>query len=151
MKQRPSARLIVLNPEKRVLLFHFIFDEGAPSGKDYWATPGGALQAGESYEQAARRELFERTGIRAAVGEEVAQRDVVYRTPDGSRVNADERFFLVKVPDSLVLVEGQEAFESNVMKTFRWWSLQELRETSERVYPENLADLVERLIAESGS
>ena len=149
MKQRPSARLIVLNPEKRVLLFHFIFDEGALAGKNFWATPGGALHPGESYEQAARRELFEETGIRAKIGAEVAKRDVVFRTPDGAQVTADERFFLVKIPDSRVMVEGQEAFESNVMKTFRWWSVQELRESSERVYPDNMADLVERLIAET--
>ena len=69
MKKRPSARLIVLNPENRVLLFHFIFDEGALAGKDYWATPGGALHPGESYQQAARRELFEETGIQAEVEE----------------------------------------------------------------------------------
>jgi ADP-ribose pyrophosphatase YjhB (NUDIX family) len=38
--------------------------------------PSGALEAGESFADAARRELFEQTGIRMdAVGEEVAVKE----------------------------------------------------------------------------
>ena len=57
MQKRPSARLIVLNLDDKVLLFRFAFSEGALAGTVFWATPGGALKDGESYAEAARHEL----------------------------------------------------------------------------------------------
>lgn len=49
MRKRPSARLLVLDPEHRVLLFRFVFEEGSLAGQDFWATPGGALEPGEDF------------------------------------------------------------------------------------------------------
>ena len=132
MRTRPSARLLILDPENRVLLFHFLFEEGPLAGKQYWATPGGALERGESYRDAARRELYE----------EVARRDVVFEMPSGDSVRADERYFLVRVSDNRVDESGQGAAEAQYMRAHRWWSLEELRETSEVVFPEKLASLL---------
>lgn len=142
MRIRPSARLLVLDPLNRVLLFHFLFEEGPLAGKQYWATPGGALEGGESYRDAARRELYEETGIDSDVGEEVARRDVVFEMPSGDRVRADERYFLVRVSDNRVDKSGQGAAEAQYMRAHRWWSLEELRETSEVVFPEKLTSLL---------
>src|SRR5690348_760268 len=55
MRERPSARLLVLDPLDRVLLFKFEHKKGALAGQSFWATPGGGLDPGESYSQAARR------------------------------------------------------------------------------------------------
>ena len=75
-----------------------MFKRGPLAGQNYWATPGGALEAGESFADAARRELFEETGIlRDAVGREVAEREFVLHLHDGDYVRAEERFFLVRV------------------------------------------------------
>lgn len=142
MRRRPSARILVLNRRNRILLFHFRFDEGPLAGKRFWATPGGALEPGESYRDAARRELFEETGIAADVGEEVAQRDAVFEMPSGERVMADERYFLVRVDDRPVDESGQGEAEARYMRAYKWWSLEELRETSEIVFPEKLASLL---------
>src|SRR5215470_10618344 len=91
MRRRRASRLIILDPDDRVLLFQFEHD-----GRRYWATPGGALEEHESYLDAARRELFEETGIVAAfVHEEVAVREFVLRLPDGEDVIAEEHFFVV--------------------------------------------------------
>ena len=56
--RRDTARLIVRDPEGRVLLFRFTPDNRAP----FWATPGGAVDPGETHAQAARRELMELHG-----------------------------------------------------------------------------------------
>jgi len=42
MHTRPSSRLIVLNPDNRVLLFHFVFDHGALAGKSLGDAGWGA-------------------------------------------------------------------------------------------------------------
>ena len=64
MRTRPSSRLIVLDPRDRVLLFRFVFEQGPLAGHDYWATPGGGLEAGETFRCAAKRELKEENRLR---------------------------------------------------------------------------------------
>jgi hypothetical protein len=58
-RRRPSARLLITDPAGRVLLFRFVYQRGALAGQSYWATPGGAVEEGETFAQAAVRELQE--------------------------------------------------------------------------------------------
>ena len=144
MRKRPAARLLVLDRENRVLLFHFVFDDGALAGDRYWATPGGALEQGESFQNAAERELLEETGISAPIGAQVLQRTVIFPTTTGERVEADERYFLVHVNDNCIDESGQGVSENKYMKTFRWWTLEELRTTSDKVFPDGLVEVIDR-------
>ena len=146
MQRRPSARLLILDPLGRVLLFRFTFRTGALAGQAYWATPGGALEEGESFEQAAIRELFEETGhVATSVGEPVAEREFVLQMPDGNPVLAHERFFVVPVPEPTFSAEHWTPWERQVMTEHRWWSLEEIRSTEEVVYPETLSVLLATL------
>ena len=67
MRVRRTSRLILLDGDDRVLLFLVedttVFRPNDPSPAVYWVTPGGSLEPGESHEDAARRELWEETGI----------------------------------------------------------------------------------------
>ena len=62
--KRPAARILLVDrsgdaPGGHVLLFRFTPDDRPP----FWVTPGGAVDCGESYEQAAKRELLEEVGL----------------------------------------------------------------------------------------
>jgi 8-oxo-dGTP diphosphatase len=143
MRRRPSSRLLIIDRDNRVLLFRFAFTRGPLAGQNYWATPGGGLEAGESFADAARRELFEETGIlRDEVGQEVAEREFVLKLYDGESVMADERFFLVRVADQSLSRDHWSPVEIEVMTEHRWWSVEELTSTSESVFPETLVAIL---------
>jgi 8-oxo-dGTP diphosphatase len=143
MRDRPSSRLLIVDHENRLLLFKFEHREGPLVGQCFWATPGGALDPGEGYEDAACRELFEEIGIKIeSPGPQVFQRSVVFQVPDGEMVRADERFFLIRI-DVATLSRGRwTELERQVMVDHRWWSMPELRATAEQVWPEDLAEML---------
>jgi 8-oxo-dGTP pyrophosphatase MutT (NUDIX family) len=136
--QRPSSRLLVVDPSGRVLLFRFVHQSGPLAGRTFWATPGGALDPGESFQQAARRELEEETGLRLEVGEEVGRRATIFPLATGEMAEADERYFLVRAPSQAISRQGWTELEREVMTEHRWWSAHELATTSEQVFPEDL-------------
>jgi 8-oxo-dGTP diphosphatase len=145
MRSRPSARILVVDPSGRVLLFRFVHKNGLLKGHDYWATPGGGLEEGEVFEAAAIRELREETGIVVEdVGPEIGRREFVLQLPDGEHVMADERFFLVSVDHAPTLsCNSWTDLEAEVMAEHKWWSREELRQTTATVWPENLPAMLD--------
>ncbi len=138
LRLRPAARIIVLDPETRALMFRY----DVPGRDPFWVTAGGEVDPGESFEDAARRELFEETGIVADPGPQIARMTPEFITVEGEPVQADERFFLLRVSDTSVSTAGHTALEQALMTQHRWFTLAELENWPEAVFPVNLADMI---------
>jgi len=143
LRLRRAARIIVLGPEGRALMFRF----DVPGRPPFWVTAGGECDPGESFEDAARRELFEETGIAADPGPQIARMTPEFVTVEGEPVQADERFFLVRVAEARVDTAGHTELEQRVMTQHRWFTLDELEDWPEAVFPVDLAAMIRSHIA----
>lgn len=151
MRTRPSARVLLLDQSGCVLLFKFVHRSGPLAGRSYWATPGGAVEEGETFEEAALRELEEETGlIMNEIGAEVGRRSFELQLVDGETVWAEERFFALRIAQTAISDRGWSAIEREVMAEHHWWSVEEIRTTSEILFPDRLLDLLEVAAAPPG-
>lgn len=138
LRIRRAARLIVLDVEGRALMFRY----DVPGRDPFWVTAGGECEPDESFEEAARRELLEETGIIADPGEQIAQMTPEFITVQGEPVQADERFFLIRVAKAEIDTSRHTETEQALMTQHRWFTLAELEDWPEAVFPVELADMI---------
>jgi 8-oxo-dGTP diphosphatase len=141
-----SARLVVVDPAGRLLLFRY-HDEHRPP---FWSTAGGRLAEGESYLDAAERELREETGFCAPVGPLLRVREEVYAVADGEPARWIEHYFLVRCAEAAPSRDGWTEEERATIRDYRWWSLDEMRKTGETFLPPWLPDLLAEALSEVG-
>ena len=134
------------DPDGRVLLF----SAQEPGEERWWFTPGGGVHRGETVRGAAVRELFEETGFactEAELGPVVATSAGQWKGEhDGTLFLGAHSFFFLRVPAPVIDTDGQEEFERSFITGHRWWTLDELRETTDEVLPHTLVDLLDRLV-----
>ncbi|GAA1057575.1 hypothetical protein GCM10017608_17560 [Agromyces luteolus] len=107
----PAAGAVITDDDGRVLLVK----RGAAPQRGRWSVPGGRLEPGESFADAAAREVREETGLRVAVGPELWR----IRLPTADGGEFDIRDFAATVEGG-ALAAGDDAADA------RWFAPGEL-------------------------
>lgn len=141
---RPAARILLVDEHDRT----FLFKGQDPQNKAdvFWCPVGGGIELGETPEQAIRREVMEETGLAEFnLGPHIWNREVILSF-NGVLLHAKETWFFARVAHFDVDISGFSDIERATTLDQRWWTLQELFETSDPLTPRKLPELLAPLL-----
>ena len=128
-----------------MLLLHV--DDAMTDAPPFWITPGGGLNGGETFVEAAARELAEETGLN--VPPELLGSPIAIGNSDwdfrGEPFHSESCYFAFKTQTFDLDDSGWDEVEREFHTGWRWWSAEELDTVDEKIIPNQLPDLVRRL------
>jgi 8-oxo-dGTP pyrophosphatase MutT (NUDIX family) len=147
---RPTARVVLLDEDDRVLMLK-IHDPSSTRGPhpipaDFWLLVGGGVEPGETYEDAARREVVEETGIAdVSIGRCVWTQEKLVANAAGELQLVVARFFAGRVAAATPIDFGAHSpLEASTIVGYHWFTHQEIlaREAQETFLPPGLGRLL---------
>ncbi|KRF17225.1 hypothetical protein ASG90_07920 [Nocardioides sp. Soil797] len=141
---RVAVRIVLLDPDGRVLLFEGRDLSDPEDSVRFWFTAGGGVDAGGSLEEAAHRELSEETGKSGLRLVGPFHRREVNFLDHGTPLRQVEHYFAARATDTSLDIQGWTELETKAMTTWRWWGTDELQREGVAFFPEELVDLMER-------
>jgi 8-oxo-dGTP pyrophosphatase MutT (NUDIX family) len=147
MRERPTARVLLLDPQDRILLMQGRLPHD-PAAPPVWFTVGGGCEPGETVLETAAREIVEETGFTdAQLGPVVWYSEAELFDRKRRPVHFKEHFVVARTAGGDLSRQGWQPMEHEFIDDLRWWTLAELRATEDAVYPEGLADLLPDVLA----
>ena len=153
MKLRRSVRVILLNDKNEMAMLLARDDKtcnknGKFNGK-FWYMVGGGIEPGEDVLTAAKREVFEETGI---TSDKVNFGPIVWYGEldlivNGVLMHLEQQFIVAHTEIVEFNTENFEENERETVERLAWRSLDEIKNAAEIVYPcvlaENLPNIID--------
>ena len=139
-RRRRSARVILLDSRKHVLLIRFCVSR-SDGPFMFWATPGGSVEDGEADRDAAGRELIEELGLNLPLEGPVHTVTGEFEHM-GERVTNTDVFFLGRCHRDAPRLEPRDTQERLAIHEIRWWGVSEIEAATETIFPADLAKVV---------
>ena len=147
--ERDAVRVVLTDGGGRILLFHVLTPDQTPDG--WWELPGGGIDPGESYLEAAVREIREETGLvlePAQVSPPTWRRDTTWLSRGVRRLQHEVVVRARVAADRPAIIDGgRTPQEVEDYVTFRWWQPPEITGSGHRFYPGRLPELLPAFLA----
>ena len=143
---RKAVRGLILDAKKRVLLIQMKSDPTKSDQKhltSFWLTPGGKIEADESLETGLLREIKEEVGFSNVQIKEYLLDEERTAHWGNYPCRLYNRYFFVYSEETEVSRDFLIDYEKELIIGYKWWSLDELLETDEIIYPKWLSQKLE--------
>ncbi|NGX52285.1 MAG: hypothetical protein KR126chlam5_00581 [Candidatus Anoxychlamydiales bacterium] len=150
---RSSIKVILLNDKDELLLMcaddpKTTSADGKYFGK-FWFAVGGEIEQNESIQETAYREVYEETSIKK---DEIELGPIVWFGEfdlilNGTLTRLKQRFIVAKTKQINVDLKNLTLLEKKVVKDLAWFSIDEIKNSKEIIYPALLSTYLPDIIS----